>query len=137
MYTTIPIDFEVYKRLTGLLKDENDTYNRVLRDLLDIKTKEIAKPEGIPWVSKGVVFPHGTHFRAAYKGQAYEGKVESGALVINNQRFNSPSAAAVFITGNPVNGWLFWECKRPGEMVWRTIAGLRKQNKSGTTNLVR
>jgi hypothetical protein len=134
MYTTIPIDFEVYKKLTSLLKDENDTYNRVLRERLEMETKELAKPDGIPWVSKGVVFPHGTEFRAAHKGQTYEGRVENGALVINNQRFNSPSAAAVFITGNPVNGWLFWECKRSGETTWRTMASLRKQGKPGATN---
>ncbi|MCK4815154.1 DUF4357 domain-containing protein, partial [bacterium] len=56
----------------------------------------------------------------------YYGKVEPGALVVDNTSFNSPSAAAVKITGNPVNGWTFWECRMPGESSWRMIKSLRK-----------
>ncbi|MCX8115003.1 MAG: DUF4357 domain-containing protein, partial [Burkholderiaceae bacterium] len=81
---------------------------------------------GVPWVTKGVTFPHGTEFRATHKGQMHKGVVQNGALVLNGKRFNSPSAAAVSITGNPVNGWRFWECKLPGSDRWTLIAELRK-----------
>jgi hypothetical protein len=74
---------------------------------------------------KGVKFPHGTEFRATYKGQIFNGVVEDGALAVNGKRFSSPSAAAVAITGNPVNGWIFWECKMPGQTKWKTIKSYR------------
>ncbi|HOX41758.1 MAG TPA: DUF4357 domain-containing protein, partial [bacterium] len=65
-------------------------------------------------------------FRANYKGQTILAKVESGSLVLNGKRFDSPSAAAVSITGNMVNGWIFWECRLPGKTSWQTIKMLRK-----------
>ena len=74
---------------------------------------------------KGATFPAGTEFRATYKGQTYLARVENGALVLNGQPFNSPSAAAVSITGNPVNGWTFWEFRLPGRTTWQIIKALR------------
>ena len=79
------------------------------------------------WVSKGVKFPAGTDFRAEYRGQTYSGRVEGGALVLaNGKRFDSPSPAAISITGNSVNGWIFWECKFPGKPEWQRIDTLRR-----------
>ncbi len=131
MYTTIPIDFEVYKKMTSLLRDESDSFNDVLRRTFDLKesdtTKVITKHASTPWVTKGVTFPPGTEFRAFHKGQSYAGKIENGALVINGNRFHSASAAAVSITQNPVNGWLFWECRMPGDTKWTLITNFRKK----------
>ena len=31
-----------------------------------------------------------------------------------------------FITGNPVNGWNFWQCRFPGQSAWQDIRSLRK-----------
>ncbi|HJX10498.1 MAG TPA: DUF4357 domain-containing protein [Candidatus Binatia bacterium] len=131
--TTIDIDFDVYKALTLRRVTEAMTYNDVLRELLRLGPKRdesrstgaAATGQG-DWVTKGVRFPLGTEFRATYKGQQYEGKVESGALVIDGKRFDSPSAAAVAITGNPVNGWTFWECRLPGKGSWQMIKSLRR-----------
>lgn len=132
MYTTIPIDFEVYKKLTNLLKDASDSYNSVLRRELRLKESDdvegIAKAAGAPWVTKGVAFPHGTEFRKNYKGQSYAGKAENGALVVNGKRFTSPSAAAMDITNNSVDGWKFWECRIPGDTKWTLIDNVRKKN---------
>ena len=83
-------------------------------------------PKGKPWVVKGVVFPHGTEFRANHKGQVYQGRVENGALMVNGKRFTSPSAAAMSITGYSINGWIFWECRRPGETTWQIIKKLQE-----------
>jgi hypothetical protein len=80
---------------------------------------------GGDWIVKGVTFPGGTEFRATYKGQTYLGRVEAGALVLNGRRFDTPSAAAMSISGNPVNGWTFWECRSPGRTSWQLIKGLR------------
>lgn len=128
---TIEVDFEVFKELTIRRESESMTENDVIRLLLgldDQASKPIAgngATGGKPWVCKGVIFPHGTEFRATYKGQLYTGVVAEGALVLQSKRFTSPSSAAVSITGNPVNGWRFWECLLPGKKHWKVIAELR------------
>ena len=70
-------------------------------------------------------FPAGTELRAKYKGRTYLASVENGALVLNGERFDSPSAAAMSITGKPVNGWTFWEGRPPGKTSWQIIKALR------------
>jgi len=133
MYT-VEVDFEVYKQLTVRRATEDVSHNDVIRELLGLgqpKTAPAAKAANGPspgdWVAKGVRFPVGTDFRANYKGQSHTARVEGGALVLSNgQRFDSPSAAAVSITGSAVNGWRFWECRLPGKSNWQLIEGLRR-----------
>jgi hypothetical protein len=92
-------------------------------------TPQSTKPsdaKGVGWVCKGVVFPHGSEFKAAYKGQQFTATVRNGALEFKGRRYKSPSAAAMAVTENPVNGWMFWECLMPGAAEWRTMATFRK-----------
>jgi len=132
---TIEVDFDVFKALTLRRPTEEVTENDVLRELLglplrrtvDGMTDTLPKQAKGDWVAKGVCFPAGTEFRAYYKGQTYLARVENGALMWNDERFDSPSAAAVRITGNSVNGWNFWECRLPGQASWQIIKGLRKK----------
>lgn len=128
----IEVDFDVFKVLTARRSSEDVTHNEVLRELLGLSPKksrsgpiDFASGHG-DWVTKGVRFPSGTEFRARYKGKTYYGKVESGALLVGNKRFDSPSAAAGAITGNSVNGWLFWECRIPGMESWQMLTSLKK-----------
>jgi len=128
-FQSIPIDFDVFKTLTARLESPADSYNRVLRRLLQLPT---AGPEPTPmstsghsWHVGGVTFPAGTEFRAKYKGRTYLARVEDGALVYEGTRYDSPSPAAIAITGNSVNGWNFWQCKLPGRTSWVTMASLR------------
>jgi len=86
----------------------------------------VTSRNGGGWSTKGVTFPEGTEFRGTYKGQTYHARVESGALVFNGKRYDSPSPAAVDITGKPWNGWHFWECRFPGKTSWQMIKALRK-----------
>ena len=128
---TIEVDFDVFKALTMRRPSENVTENEILRELLGLTPKRqntlsSNAPALDDWVTKGVRFPAGTEFRAHYKGQTFIGSVEKGALVLNGKRFDSPSAAAVSITGNPVNGWHFWQCRLPGQTSWQMIKALRK-----------
>jgi hypothetical protein len=132
---TIDIDFDVFKELTRRRSSEEVTDNDVLRELLGlpslrtangVKAAETDQARG-DWVSKGVRFPAGTELRAHHKGQLYLARVENGALTWNGERFDSPSAAAVRITGTNVNGWNFWECRLPGQASWRNIKVLRKK----------
>lgn len=129
----VSVDFEVFKELTSRRRTEEMTENDVLRELLGLTkpaqkngtVASVAEAGGVAWVSKGVSFPHGTQFRATYKGQQHTAVVRDGALVMNGKRFTSPSAAAVAISGNPVNGWRFWECLLPGSTKWKLAADLR------------
>ena len=131
--TTIDIDFDVFKALTLRRSSEEVSYNDVLRELLGLGLKSASPPAAGQasadgdWVAKGVRFPNGTEFRAIYKGQTYYGKVEAGAFVVEGKRYRSPSPAGVAITGNPVNGWVFWECRLPGKSSWQMIKLLRKE----------
>lgn len=129
---TIEVDFDVFKQLTVRRATEDVTYNDVIRELLGLgqakagPTYESSGPSPLDWVAKGVQFPSGTEFRANYKGQLRTGRVEDGALFVNGQRYDSPSAAAVAITGSAVNGWRFWECRLPGKSSWQLIESLRR-----------
>ncbi len=127
---TIEIDFDVFKEITTRRKTEEVTPNDVLRDLFGLDPKDTSDVPpmsyGKPWVSKGVKFPHGTQFRATYKGQVFQAAVEDSALFLNGKRFTSPSSAAISITGNSVKVWIFWECKIPGQEKWCLIKNLRK-----------
>jgi len=130
---TIEVDFDVYKALTVRRPSEDVSENDVLRQVLGLSTKKgpsAASGAPVPgeWVTKGVRFPAGTEFRAKHKGQTWLGRVEGGALVMNGTRYDSPSAAAVSITDNPVNGWTFWECRLPGQPGWKMIKSLRKSS---------
>lgn len=136
---TIEIDFDVFKKLTVMRETEVVTYNDVLRRVLGVgavspsptptkvasQVTEASTSSG-SWTTKGITFPAGTEFRAVHKGQTVHGRVEAGALAVNGKRYESPSAAAVAITGNSVNGWIFWECRKPGSSSWQMIKSLRK-----------
>lgn len=129
---TIEVDFDVFKALTMRRPSEDVSENDVLRQLLGLPSRGSATmPAPVPapgdWITKGVRFPAGTEFRTSYKGQTYLARVEGGALVLNGKRFDSPSAAAMAVTGNPVNGWTFWECRLPGQGGWRMARNLRKK----------
>jgi len=130
---TIEVDFDVFKALTLRRPTESVTENDVLREMLGLPragrspTAVAIAPEPGAWVSKGVRFPPGTEFRAHYKGETHLARVENGALVLNGQRYDTPSAAAMTITGSPVNGWTFWECRVPGSAAWQMIKARRPQ----------
>lgn len=128
---TIEVDFEVFKALTARRPSEDVSENDVLRQLFGLPSKKSmpgAAASAAPgdWVTKGVRFPAGTEFRATYKGQTHLARVEGGALALHDQRYDTPSAAAMSITANPVNGWTFWEARLPGQAGWKMIKSLRK-----------
>jgi hypothetical protein len=131
---TIEVDFDVYKALMMRRPTENVTENDVLRELLQLprvkpgSAPATAGPAPGDWITKGVRFPAGTEFRAHYKGQTHLGRAEAGALMLNGKPYDSPSSAAVSITGSSVNGWRFWEARLPGEAGWKMIESLRRRN---------
>ena len=128
---TIEVDFDVFKALTMRRPSEDVSENDVLRELLGLPRKKgpVAPPPGPApgdWITKGVRFPAGTEFRAHYKGQTYLARVEAGALTLDGKRHDSPSSAAVEVTGSAVNGWRFWEARLPGQVGWKIIESMRR-----------
>lgn len=129
----IDIDFEVFKELTSRRPAEHVTYNDVIRELLKLPPKKSATKSAHaaanvskPWVVSDTSFPAGSEFMADYKGKTYSGIVNDGKLEINDgSKFTTPSAAAVHITGNNVNGWRFWKCRLPGAPQFLLIERLR------------
>jgi hypothetical protein len=132
---TIEIDFDVYKALIARRPTEEVTENDVLRQLLNLPKLSAPAARDLParedWVTKGIRVPAGTQLRATYKGQTYAARVEDGALLLEGRRFESPSAAAMSITGHPVNGWNFWQSRLPGQVAWKPLRTLRDSHGSG------
>jgi hypothetical protein len=116
----IEIDFEVWKALTILKETEEMSFSDVLRKLL-----KLGEPNAIPTPTasaeriggalfKGVSLPDRTLFRVTYKGRMYTAKTQNGRWIDENGVVrSSPSDAAGAITETQVNGWRFWEVKRP------------------------
>jgi hypothetical protein len=126
--TAIDVDFDVYKELTMRRQSENDTYNDVIRRLLKLGQAPISKLTTLSKGAnfKGVMFPDGTQFRVTYKGRTYTAEIKNGVWVgADGETRASPSEAAVKITGNNVNGWRFWQCKRPSDLHWQVMDRLR------------
>ena len=128
---TIEVDFEVYKHLVMDLKNEEDSFNNVLRRMLGLKTITTNSPliNGKAWSKKGVTLPHGTELRLTFYGKIYYGEINNGSFKINGKSFPAPSPAAMEITNVNTNGWRYWECKRPGDNTWILLDKLWKQSR--------
>jgi hypothetical protein len=108
---TIEVDFEVFKALTARRESEEVTNNDVIRRLLKLGALTSPVPVSLERGAtyKGVFFPDATQFRATYKGRAYLAEIKNGSWVGSDGAVrNSPSEAAVKITGKNWNGWRFW-----------------------------
>lgn len=136
----IDVEFSTWKQLTGLLEDEGDSYDAVIRRLLTAGPGNAAPPrlgdppEAAPPMEpregayfKDVFLPDGTEMRATHRGKTYFAKISGSEWIdgTTGQRRNSPSQAAYFITNNHVNGWLFWSVKRPNDEAWHSLNALR------------
>jgi hypothetical protein len=134
----INVDLEVFKLLTSGIQADGQDHNDVLRELLGLDSPlELDNPEsplaraadilGKPFgasgfFSRGLLLPNGTELRARYKGYQYYGAITNDQWIDSDGRsYSSPSAAASAITGTNVNGWRFWEAKRPDDRAWRRL----------------
>lgn len=77
------------------------------------------------WSGKGVALPEGTELRARYKGQNAHAVISGGFIVLDGQPHRTPSAAGTAFTGKAINGWTFWEARRPGNAGWRRLDSFR------------
>jgi hypothetical protein len=133
---TIEIDFELHKKIETERTSFSETPNDVLRRLLNLggrqSTPASSQPSGRPWSGKGATLPHSTELRMEYNGRQYTGSIDDGEWFVEGQRFRSPSAAAggVAITKDgthpSLDGWVYWQVKRPGDGTWTPLKKLRR-----------
>jgi len=148
----IEVSLPVYKALTEMLRHEDDSYDALLRNILEIDSPQEPEPprkknalldaiehslgpdlanyrravSGPGFVSRSLYLPDGTSLRARYKGRQYIAKIDGEKWVdhLGNEQ-SSPSAAAHEITGTNVNGLRFWEAQFPDHSAWVRLDRLK------------
>jgi hypothetical protein len=135
----IEIDVEVFRFLEGRRTSFAQTHNDILRDLAGlpavkttpaIETRDACDQGSWSW--KGVTLPNGTKLRMSYNGQTHSGEIVQGAWYVGGAIYRTPSAAAGSVArskkGSPVSldGWEYWEIKKPDSDRWTPIDKLRK-----------
>ena len=136
---SIEIDFDIHQIIEMERRSFAEKDYTVLRRLLGIDKGSAAapvaipaSPAGRPWSGKGVTLPHGTELRMEYNGKHHVGQIDDGEWAVEGKRFRSPSAAAggTALTRSgghtKLDGWIYWEAKRPGDHGWTPITTLRR-----------
>ncbi len=128
----IDISFQIWQRLTGLLESERDTFDNVIARLIadrmaQSRAVSIVRRGAGELAVKGATLPNGTMLRATFKGKTYFAEIIEGLWFDREtgERRNSPSQAAIAITGGVTNGWRFWQVRRPDDAEWLALADLR------------
>jgi len=138
----IEIDFDVHKLIEAERTSFSESANDVLRRLLGLGAPAPNKAAKIiaeyaegqrSWTGKSVNLPAGTQLRMDYNGQTLTGAIADGKWVVEDREFTSPSAAASELCRTKagkktqLDGWKYWEAKRPGDDRWTPIANLRPE----------
>jgi hypothetical protein len=64
-----------------------------------------------------------------YKGHRYDAMLNRDrTVIVNGTKYNKPSPAAMSITRNSVNGWIWWWYRDPASGRNRQIRGLKERN---------
>jgi hypothetical protein len=134
-FRSIEIDFDVHKLIETERLNFSESPNEVLKRILGLKnlkpTSATAQHEKA-WSWKGVTLPSGTELRMEYNGKQYSGLVKDGGWQIEGSTFSSPSAAAGAVARTKsgektsLDGWIYWNFRRPGETRFTSISSLRR-----------
>jgi len=130
----IEIDVDVYRFLESRRTSFAQTHNDILREVVGLPPVRPSPSNGGSegsdqgaWLWKGVTLPNGTKLRMTYNGQTHTGEVAQGTWHVGGAIYRTPSAAAGGVarskTGTPValNGWIYWEVKKPNTDQWVLI----------------
>lgn len=78
------------------------------------------------WLFGGVRLPEGTRLQKWYGGIKYEAEIRNGSILFEGVSYQSPSAAAMVITGGSnVSGWNFWKFFDPHDGEWKKLITLK------------
>ena len=152
--TQIDIEFPIYKLIERHRQSLDQSANAILMNLLEkplrdadllpgpvLASQESPTPEAVDtdrsWYGKGVELAHGSQLCMLYAGNRYTALIDDGDWRVAGQTANSPSAAAMIAIQHSghsktsrLNGWNYWQVKRPGDLKWRPLNDLRPK-KSG------
>jgi hypothetical protein len=146
-FTTIEIDFDVYKLIEAERRSFDESRIDALRRLLKLPPKPVvgtlngSKPAGRAWSGEGVTLAHGTRLRMHYNGRQHAGEIVDGKWLVEGKTFDSPSGAASGIAVTKrgkttrLDGWIYWEILAPGDTAWTPIKALRPKRLVGSTHL--
>lgn len=136
----ITIDFDIHKLIVNESRNFAETPNTVLRRLLGLselkeQTNGHSKEEHSPikgaWTGKGVTLPAATKLRLEYRGHQHFGVIKDASWFVDGEYYKSPSAAAGGCartkkgTRPSLDGWNYWQVKRPGDERWLSLKALR------------
>lgn len=127
----IEIGLNVHKAIEAGRISLAETENDILERLLNGARTAVAVRMGRPWRRDGLQLEHGTELRAVYSEQTVQGIVEDGQWKVGDHYFTSPSQALIANVRTragkttSINGWNYWQAKRPGEQTFRLIGQLR------------
>lgn len=140
---TIEIPDDLYtKLLEETLKNGNREVHILIRNLLNKSRNQDSVSEGASLamngsgnnlVTKGGPILNGTKLRCTYKGRVFSAVVDNGVIVVEGERFRSPSEAAIYVAkiqGNDsasINGWKFWEYFNSDTGQWEILDNFRKK----------
>jgi hypothetical protein len=126
---TIEIDLDVYKRIEAARESFDETENDILRRELKLGPAKTLQPSVTPEgglnIGYGVFLPNGTQLQRLYKGKLYRAEVKGGKIWVHGKSFTSPSGSAIEVTKSSVNGWRFWDVKRPDDKKFKLLIKLR------------
>ncbi len=136
-YRSIDIDFEVYQLIVLEKRGFDEVDNDALRRLLGLE--DWAGPPAPrsggktgSWRGHGVELPEGTRLRMTYSGVEHSGAVIGGKWKIGDRNYNTPSQAASQLARTRrgaktmLNGWKYWQVKRPSDASWISLDALRR-----------
>jgi hypothetical protein len=138
-FTTIDIDFDVYKLIEAERRGFDEPRIEALRRLLKLPPGTYSAPahasdsRSRSWSGDGLTLTHGTKLRMRYNGHTHEGEIIDGKWVIEGKLFGSPSGAASGVArtklgeATRLDGWIYWEAQVPGDTRWTRIAELRPE----------
>jgi hypothetical protein len=123
---TIEIDLEIYRIIETNRSSFGETETDILRRLLGLPPLEKQKDGGKGLnLGYGVILPEGTLLKGRKKRPEVQAEVKNGWIIVDGERFDSPSGAAKKF-GGP-NGWIFWYVKRPQDSEWILLDQLRNK----------
>lgn len=140
---TIKIDIDVHKAIEAERESFDEGPNEILRRVLglgptgaSVPPKMLPGDAGRAWTGKGVTLPHGSLARFEYNGRWHEGRIDNSEWLVHGSRYKSPSAAACGAARTrsgsqpSLNGWIYWEVRRPDDKVWVRLDSLKPKVQS-------
>lgn len=124
----IEIDIDVHKLIEANRTSFSETPNDVLRRLLHLgeRTRPSTEPiHGKGLITNNTVIPEGTKLRKILHGVEHTAEVKDGAIVYDEMKFRTPSAAACAAAKVSANGWIFWDYFDSVRGEWRRLDSLR------------